>query len=334
MVDFILSVVVPIYNVERYLRECLDSIYASDMSNKQVILVNDGSTDGSLSIAQEYALRPNTILINKTNGGLSDARNAGMEAASGEFIAFIDSDDIINGVALDRMVNAFIEDADADILVAYLYEYADNLPDHKIIRYDKSLFTKPLITLQERLDTILSIRVAFSACNKLYRQSFLKQENLYFTKDILHEDLDFTFRTFYRATRIIKSEEIFYGYRQREGSIMHTLDVRILDKISIFEQMRLLVESSGEMSKFKKGFGALYMKLALSIFYIVYITRKQCGRDLSLKITDKLMDGSSFRYYMQSKGRIEFRYLRFREIILYWLLRFKIITKVTIRWFM
>ena len=126
------SIIVPIYNVEKYLARCIDSILDQDYANYEIILVNDGSTDNSLLIAEKYSKKySNIILINKENGGLSDARNVGLDTAKGQYVIFLDSDDAIDKNALKTINCALENQEDIDVLAG---EYKEIFSDKVVIQ--------------------------------------------------------------------------------------------------------------------------------------------------------------------------------------------------------
>ena len=129
-----LSLIIPIYNAEKYLPECLDSLLAQDLPAEEfeIVCVNDGSKDDSLSVLQNYAASyPNIRIINKENGGVTTARNAGLEAALGEFIWFIDADDLIKENCLGRL-KALVPEKGCDRIVFGAYEFMDTLTEEEL----------------------------------------------------------------------------------------------------------------------------------------------------------------------------------------------------------
>lgn len=215
-----LSIIIPVYNVENYLNECLDTIYSlNENITKEVILVNDGSTDNSLEILKNYKekFRKETILIEKENGGLSSARNAGLEVAKGEYIIFIDSDDFINNNELEKLFYE-IKINNLDIIQGngnYIYE---NL-EKKVISQDKedSAIYDGLNYLKYKMKRKdLKVEV----WTYIYSRKFLNSNNIKFKERLLHEDEYFTMLALSRAKKVMYINKQFYLYRQRSGSIM------------------------------------------------------------------------------------------------------------------
>lgn len=213
-----LSIIIPIYNVESYLRECLESVYAVNLL-KEVILVNDGSTDHSLQIAEEFVKKypEETILISQENRGLSAARNTGLEKAKGEYIYFIDSDDFLDSKAFESFFYK-IQGTDLDILHGNLFQYyeKENRFEKEIIPVKTGIRTGKEFLYQMYEEKCYREVVWLN----IYRRKFLLEEKLYFVEKLWYEDSLFSFFAFWKAKKIGYEEEFFYYYRFREGSIM------------------------------------------------------------------------------------------------------------------
>ena len=213
------SVIVPVYNVERYLRRCIDSILGQRFTDFEVILVDDGSTDASGKICEEYSNDKRAIVIHEKNGGLSEARNSGIRAARGEYLLFVDSDDFWAD-------NGFLER-----IVVCLKEK----PDFLLFSLKRCNETETKFwTIYPALDEKLLNRLEYgkaqnyfmkqdvylvSACCKAIRTEFLKEKELYFEKGLLSEDIDWHIRLVLAAKRMVYSNENGYVYRVREHSI-------------------------------------------------------------------------------------------------------------------
>lgn len=216
--SILISVVIPIYNVEQYLHQCVDSIINQTYKNLEIILVDDGSTDNSPKICDEYALKDNRIkVIHKKNGGLSDARNSGISVISGKYITFVDGDDWLLSSAIENWYKILIEKT-SDICVSRLLIYKDN----KFNKYPIPLFEDDVS--KYGLDVFL-IR---SACGKLYKVKFLKKHNLKFIKGMKFEDSIFWYSLLESSPIISFTNKSQYVYRQRIGSITHSGDYRDL----------------------------------------------------------------------------------------------------------
>ncbi|HDT8036797.1 TPA: glycosyltransferase family 2 protein, partial [Enterococcus faecalis] len=163
----LVSVVIPVYNVEKYVEKCLDSVINQTYQNLEIIIVNDGSTDNSLSVCQKKKLSDSRIkLINKENGGLSSARNAGIECAQGEFICFIDSDDWIELDYIEVLLNG-MENTNVDISVIQMIKVKDF---NKIAFQSESQTKWDIFERETAMRELFSSNlIGYSANNKLYR---------------------------------------------------------------------------------------------------------------------------------------------------------------------
>ena len=218
------SVVIPVYNVEDYLAECVDSVLAQDYSNIEIILVDDGATDNSGKMCDDYKSKnANIVVVHKVNGGLSSARNAGTEVATGDYIAFLDSDDWISKDYISYQMK-LVEKYNADIVaVRHQAVWNDRAPEaidyssEKLFCYDR----------EKALDAMLyGYDINVSAC-KLFRADIAKRHP--FPIGVLYEDCGNTYTMFNEADVVVSSSLPMYFYRRRSGSIVHnTFDSRHL----------------------------------------------------------------------------------------------------------
>lgn len=237
-----LSIILPIYNVEGYLRQCLDSILIDNQFEGEIVCVNDGSTDSSLSICNSYAEKYATIkIISQLNGGLSKARNEGVKKASGEYVMFIDSDDYL----LPNVINGLLQDIkllSPDVIccnVSYKdnsHEFPTNLNFPSGIRgveFVKHMYAK--------YHYGYPVQVWHYVCNR----KFLIENNLWNKEGFLHEDEDFTPRLLLAATRVIfYPKPILYHRTQRPGAITTTnLEKRTIHKLKIAEDLLTFFDS-------------------------------------------------------------------------------------------
>lgn len=215
MENDLISVIVPIYNVEKYLKRCIDSIVNQSYKNLEIILVDDGSPDKCPCICDEYSKEDSRIkVVHKENGGLSDARNAGLNVASGKYILFIDSDDWIHCDMIKVLYNAIVdEDADiAECKSIKTSEFVEEVYDNNEISITS--FT----TVEALLSLIKEKPLKQTVWDKLYRREVI--ENVPFEKGKYHEDEFFTYQVFGNSKKVVFCDRVFYYYFQREDSIM------------------------------------------------------------------------------------------------------------------
>lgn len=212
-----ISVIVPVYKVEPYLRQCVDSILAQTYTDFELILVDDGSPDNCGAICDEYATKDSRIrVIHQENGGLSAARNAGLDAAAGEYITFVDSDDVIAPDCLHCMIDIALQ-TKVDIVSGKMAKFSNEnaeLWGDKPTEYE--YFTEDRHAASVRLYRDSS-RLPINACGKLYRSDLLK--HLRFPLGRLHEDQAFVPKAVYAANEVAMVDRALYGYREREASI-------------------------------------------------------------------------------------------------------------------
>lgn len=216
----LISIIVPVYKVEPYLRRCLDSIVNQTYSNLEIILVNDGSPDGCPQICDEYAALDNRIIvIHKENGGLSDARNAGLDICKGEYISFVDSDDWVEQSYIETLLH-ILEDSKADISIgnftksqsSYTYILKDFDRNYSIL--------EPSQAIKNLWDKNLDATFV-TAWGKLFKRELYN--NVRFPKGRIHEDEYTSYKLFYNSNRVVFLDAPLYVYFQREDSIMGML---------------------------------------------------------------------------------------------------------------
>lgn len=230
----VLSIVVPIFNVEKYLPKCLDSILNQSFTNFELILVNDGSTDNSKSICESYEKMDSRILLlNKDNGGLSSARNYGIDKAIGNFICFIDSDDWLVENSLNELIETIIS-SNADILIAGHYVVGDNNHILETNTIDETI----TLNRVEGLSLILEDKKLHSyAWDKIYKTSLFK--TIRYPEGRNFEDIATTYKLFNISNKIIQINKAYYNYYRRAGSIslLSSTDLKKIykNKLDIFK---------------------------------------------------------------------------------------------------
>ncbi len=220
-----ISVIIPVYNVEQYLRECLDSIIHQTFKDIEIICVNDGSTDESLQILEEYRAKdPRITVISQTNRGLSGARNKGMQYAQGDYLYFIDSDDILDTNALDVLIqlatNLDLDGVAFGIEPFYETEKLFQSNPH-FVYYDNAIQATGVLSgldfMKEMKDQDAFIP---HACRAIWRRATLQDNDIFFPEGIIHEDNLFSFLAYMSADRVVQIPDKFYKRRVRPNSIM------------------------------------------------------------------------------------------------------------------
>lgn len=219
------SVIVPIYNVEKYLEKCINSLLSQTVEDIQIILVNDGSKDNSGNIAKEYEKnnKNRIIYVEKENGGLSDARNYGLKYATGDFIAFLDSDDYIEKNAYEEMYNKAIEENADYVECDFIWEFPNK------IRVDKQYPYK------NKKEMLSFVRVV--AWNKLIKRQLITDNNLEFPKGLRYEDVEFTYKLIPFINKFAYVDKPFIHYVQRKGSIANVQNERTAEIFTVLDNV-------------------------------------------------------------------------------------------------
>lgn len=213
------SIILPVYNVEKYLEPCLDSIYNQSFQDFEIIAINDGSTDGSLDILNTYRDKyGKMIIITQENKGLSATRNVGVFYAKGEFICYVDSDDLISPVMLEKIYYHFHETVD---MVAYNHIYVDERFELSELDIHKEPEIKPLKGNGKEIYMSLSKvnKYRNMACRICIRRTFLDEIGITFVEGIFYEDVMYTLICYLKAKFMVYIDDELYVYRRREGSI-------------------------------------------------------------------------------------------------------------------
>lgn len=215
-----ITIIVPVYNVEKYLKECLDSLVSQTIDNIEVICINDGSTDNSKEILEDYQNRYSFVKVinHEKNKGLSAARNTGIKNATGEYILFVDSDDFILHEACEKLYK-YAKKTDSDVVfynLTFLNDYENGFIRNEQIKNDYpgvyrgiELFT---MYYEDNCAKVESVR-------QFLRRTFVINNNLFFYEGIIHEDMLYYFNTCKKANRATDLNESLYIYRQRGNSI-------------------------------------------------------------------------------------------------------------------
>lgn len=265
-----ISIIVPIYNVEKYLERCLESLEKQTYKNIEIILINDGSTDSSEIICKKFILNKckKYIYIKQQNGGLSKARNIGIENATGEYIFFLDSDDYLNVRAMEVLEKNAIEN-NADIVICDLLSVKlSTLQDPNV---EINFFEK--LKEVKKQDFYLQ-RISNHSCGKLYKKSLFIENNIYFPENRAYEDVGTTYKLIENSDKIFYLPIKLYYYLDRENSISHTFSNKnITDLLKSFIDIHLFFKDK------RTEFTDYY---ELTILFTLY-TRLKKGVDIEQK---------------------------------------------------
>lgn len=266
------SIIVPVYKVEKYLTQCVDSLLAQDYSDYEVILVDDGSPDNCPSICDSYAAANDKVIaLHKINGGLSDARNFGMKRARGRYITFVDSDDFWKNIdVLSGIATLIDSNNEPDVVVSDFYKYYEATD-----RYVQPLMISPgSLNGLSKIDVLKHLYfcqadMKMSACQKFAKGELLT--GLTFEKGLLSEDIDWSLKLYTRVESICAYPKPFYCYRQqREGSITNTASRRSFDSLMfIIDKWAIKIPNLNipeEEKQIYLGYLAYQLSIALSVY--------------------------------------------------------------------
>jgi len=255
-----ISVIIPVYNVSKYLHQCVNSVLTQDYKNLEVILVDDGSTDESPKICDNYVSEyPDIIkVIHKSNGGLSDARNAGIHESSGDYVAFLDGDDFWNTeIPLSSLADR-VSQTNADVLNFSYAKYYEDIDKTESYFPQMSSMPTSAKCKDEQLKFIFDNNYYIaSACNKFIKRDLLDDE-LFFEFGAYSEDVEWCLKLLLKAKSFDFIALDFYYYRQRANSISHTINDKKCNDLCkhIIECIKLSQNSSTDIKKYLYNYSA------------------------------------------------------------------------------
>ena len=295
MDEYNISIIIPIYNVEKYLAKCIDSVINQDYEKVQIVLVNDGTTDNSVAIAQKYVdENDNVILISQKNQGLGGARNTGMKAASGKYILFVDSDDYIEQGCISRLVTE-AEEKQLDILQAGF----NKVDDSGAVLMTETCECVDVVMEGSRF--LQENNAIYGACFCLYRREFLEENRLVFMPGVYHEDMDFTLHAAFRAERIESIDYPFYNYLLRESSITsEKSERRILDYFKVSEFVSNWISKESDEKTYELFFREYLAFLFSHVVNMCVIT----GIPMKLILGDNHRRDVILKYLKESKRKV------------------------------
>ncbi|WP_407377218.1 glycosyltransferase family 2 protein [Methanobrevibacter sp.] len=310
-----ISVIVPVYNVEKYLSECMDSLVNQTFEDIEIICVNDGSTDTSPEILENYAKEDRRIkIISQENQGLGAARNRGIKHSNGDYLFFIDSDDFLELNTLKLLYDNAVSN-DSDIVFYRLYKYLDgekiNFPMYRFNKIFKDVDFDHFTFDYHNIKTHV-LNGGYNSVVKLYKKAFLdRYDDFYFTEGIAFEDVLFHVKVMLRAKRISHVPQQLYYYRINENSIMntpkYTPDIfKVVDMVVQFmEDNNLTEEFRPDLDYFKmrridahllKSYSEEYFQIAKKRYEEIKFT--ELFREDELRRFNLLLSSDNFNEYL------------------------------------
>lgn len=275
-----ISIIVPVYNVEQYLAKCLDSLINQTYQNVEILVVNDGSTDGSEKIISDFSENfPEKIQsFYKKNGGLSDARNVGLDHATGDYIGFVDSDDYVSETMFEEMLH-LAEKHNTEMVICNIQKVDENG------NITQKLTQIPNMPEKIDLETHFSVfsDISYFACNKLFKKDLFVAKR--FKKGIFFEDIQLIPQLLLECKTIAQTQKYHYQYLERQNSISKTHNEKGLDILQAVEDVEVAFEKSAYSHKHKelKNFQILegvYTFLA----YLAFVKDENLFYEMSAKL--------------------------------------------------
>jgi glycosyltransferase involved in cell wall biosynthesis len=295
-----ISIIIPVYNVEDYLVKCVESAIHQTYKNLEILLVNDGSTDTSGAICDALEERDSRIrVIHKRNGGLSDARNAGMDAATGDYFAFLDSDDWVDPDMYEVLYNLSIEH-DADLTICRFKNIYNHMVEDgstgQVAIYDNISALKAIAKIEN------NFYPTHNVWNKLYRRELV--ENFRFITGKLVEDLYFTPQVVYATKRCVYIDRAMYNYlRERPSSIMNAPInfKRITDELNGYDQFAQFL-SELQLPEHALNIKEIYLRRVMELHYQVKNSKVE-NKDEILKALEEDFFTSPYRVSKHSMSK-------------------------------
>lgn len=279
------SIIVPVYNVEKYLEKCIESILAQTFKNIEVILVNDGSSDKSGLICDKYSLIDRRIkVVHKKNTGVSDSRNYGIKVSSGKYIAFIDSDDWVDKEYINILYSNLIK-YNADISVCdFIRENNESKPKQLLKEKKEILFTN--IEALNQIYGELYVQMIAVVWNKLYKREIFN--DLKFPIDKIHEDEYLTPIALYKCNKIIYTNKQLLHYRDTPNSIMNKkFNVKRLDYLYVLESRMKFFKENMLDELYKKNV-CTYLEKVMEFYFLVKRSDIENKKNIMKELKNKL----------------------------------------------
>lgn len=295
------SIIVPVYNVENYIEKCIKSLLNQTLEEIEIIVINDGSQDNSIKIIEESFSDERLAIYHQENRGISEARNNGLKKAHGEYILFVDSDDFIDKNMCEEL---YKNSNDGDIIFSNYYaNYGDRKEEFNFNKKIKRYFKLNLEKNTKFNGKLIYERSLAAVWDKLYKRSFLIENNLFFTPKILHEDLNFSLKAFFLSENIYYYNQAYYYYWQNNNNSI----INSMKKERELESYEKIVE---DLEKFymllNDNFKKLRVILIISQYIAIIFELK--NEDLDKEKIDKIL--------LRIKGNMNFNLSKNEKIVI------------------
>lgn len=302
----LLSIVIPVYNVEKYIKQCLNSLVIQDLTEIEIILIDDGSTDSSGKICDEYSKKYSSIKVyHQKNGGRSSARNLGIQVATSTWITFVDSDDLVTNDYIDTL-KSILYKSNIDIIIFKYRKFRQNRIKPNI---NNNLVTLNKISSKEAYMSLGDETFGCYLWNKIYKKKLFK--DILFPLGRNFEDMDTLYKVYNSSHEFYVLNKVLYLYRQREDSLVYTIT---------FKNKEDRIQALYDIYKYEeKNYPSLYSNIQSQMIvegmHYIYDARKQKNRDIKLvtKVNKLLLKSDQSKLQISTRFKLElFMYKHFR----------------------
>ena len=295
-----ISIIIPVYNVEKYLKNNVESLISIGYPGVEFVYIDDGSLDNSVEVLKEYQKKDDRIrLVSRENGGLSAARNTGIQEAKGKWILFVDGDDWVDTKKTEEFFGQIQNDVDI------IWGNYKSVTEEKKVISDTHVERRQKTGIKSGIAWLVQKEVDYVPCIYLYKKDFLRKHHISFPEGFLHEDMDFLPRVFYFAKKVKRTSISFYRYVKREGSISRSANykrsqdlIRIAGRIEEFENEHVSVSGSQVFWKDYRG------NLCAEAIHIAIINRGKIKQIFVGESGLKKMAGKYLLRSTQMKSRL------------------------------
>ena len=289
-----ISIIIPVYNVESYLQQCVESVISQTYSNLEIILVDDGSPDNCPALCDEWAKKDNRIkVIHKKNEGLSAARNSAIKVASGEYLLFIDSDDYVSNELCEIAIRS-MENFCADVIVFGYEKFFENSSETEIIKPDEI----KTLSKEDSLRKLITGDIDNYAWNKLYKKYLF--DDIGYPEGFVWEDIGTTYKVFEKSEKIVLIDDVLYFYRQRKTSITGNVTVKALQDIFLLRFKRY----NDLKAEFDDIAELAFSELAESAFMLYDRSLKEQADKEVMELTFAFIYGNKTEILNKSSGKM------------------------------
>lgn len=314
MIKPIISVIVPVYNVEKFIQKSITSLLNQSFKEFEVLIVDDGSQDNSIAIAKQTVNADERfIFLEKENSGAGGARNYGIKRAKGQYLSFLDSDDYFDDTFLEKMIIKMKQEG-ADICICDIALVKEN---DEFIKTIKNKYSQSITGKAASIDNLQAKSISSSPSDKLYKKELFS--DIKYPEDLYYEDMAIIYKLFLHSNRVAFVNEPLFYYVQRQGSTMHGYSQkRMDDRFILMDDIKEYIQLNNLLNKYKRAFTICYL-LNIPLAGTLMIARY--SSDYAKDISDFLHKTNSHSYYFSVKNIFLLRKYHFKKMLALFLLK-------------